>query len=320
MSNKFNYFRLIGISAVIILFGYLFASPVFGACIGGAAVWGTGDDKASCLQKKKLKKEEQQLKIQKKERELELERQSLQNNQGPGAGTGNTNVILGGLDMLMNGDQQENETAGEVVFSQHQVRIELMPYVVPGAYQFDDPGTPEQIFFNGAAWEYFLNRNLGFGLSWQRWSKAGGKDFDPVIAAQRDGSGDTAVFFPGAIDRLQYTSYVLYATINAELAPSWMSVLRLGIGQTKVDVEYSDINAAANPYARQPADNTYTDSASLMAGLAIEYIALTGTRIGGEIRYHNARYDTSDYTEYMNLGSTQIVFYMQFMLEPLGLL
>ena len=38
------------------------------------------------------------------------------------------------------------------------------------------------------------------------------------------------------------------------------------------------------------------------------------------MRYISARVQTSDYLEYTNLGSAQIGIYVQFMLEPFGLL
>jgi len=303
---------------MILLCCSFYSVTIFGACMGGVPVWGTGDDRESCAIKQNLKKEEQQLNIQEKKKELELKRRGIENS-GTGAGTGNTNVILGGINDLIGGGNDNVEMAQAMPFSQHQLRIELMPYVIPGAYQFDEPGMPKGYSF-GVAWEYYLNRNLGLGLVMQQWEKSGGRGFDPIMSEQRDGSGDTAVFFPGAIDSLRYTSYIAYASINAAISESWNSILRLGVGRTQIDVKYEDIDYAKHPYAHQPDDNTYTDTASLIAGLAIEHIASTGTRLGGEIRYHNARNDTDDYTEYLNMGSVQVVFYVQFMLTPLGLL
>lgn len=292
-----------------------------GACIGGKAVWGTGDDRVSCAKKQLLKKKRRDLEIERAEKELEDERQRI-NNSGTGSGTGNTNVILGGLqDMLKpDKDSPDSPEIKDIPFSQHQLRVEWMPYVIPGAYHFDEPGMPGNILTLGVAWEYFLNKNLGVGFLIQQWEKTGARNFDPVMTRQRDGSGDTAVFFPGAVDRMKWTSYTVYATINAPLADNWMTILRLGFGRTQVDIEYSGVNPSDHPYAIQPKDATYTDDASLMGGLAIEKWTQGGTRIGAELRYHNARHNTSDYTEYVNMGSAQVIFYVQFMLKPLGLL
>jgi len=196
--------------------------------------------------------------------------------------------------------------------------VELMPFVIPGAYQFDEPGMPEKFFVNGAAWDYYLNESFGIGLLWQQWAKDGGRGFDPIIHS--DTSGDTAVFFPGAIDRIKYTTYMPYITINSPLgSPTWNGVFRLGIGRTQAEIQYKTIDGVKYPGAEQPQDIIIADQTSVMFDLGVERWTY-GAKIGGALRYINARHDTSDYREYVNLGSAQVVFYVQFMLRPLGLL
>lgn len=311
---------------VIIFFILLFSLTInnaSGACLGKTPVWGTGDDKISCREKQQLKKEAQQLKIQKKRQKLANEKRRLRmNNQGIGSGEGNTNVILGGLSEIMSGRRaNENSGMSQIEITQHQFRVELMPYVIPGAYQFDAPGAPENFFINGLAWEYYLNENLGFGFLWQEWSKTGSQGFDPIMAQQRDGSGDTAIFFPGDVERISYRSMIPYVTINSQLgSPEWVAIGRVGVGITQAQVEYKSINKILYPLASQPGNKSYQDSTSLMFDLAIERWTESGTRLGGALRYINGRNETSNYLEYINLSSAQIVFYVQFMLKPLGLL
>lgn len=309
-------------AGMLIIFGCcLFSGVVFGGCMGKIPVWGTGDDKISCREKQRLKKEEQQLKIQRKKQEIAEEKRAL-NSPNIGSGHGNTNVVLGGLNEIFHGTQEQAEySASSIEISQHQVRVEVMPYVIPGAYQFDAPGMPEQFFINGLAWEYFVNKNLGFGFLWQEWSKTGSQSFDPVMAGQRDGSGDTAIFFPGDVERISYRSLMPYVTINAQLgSPLWVAVGRVGIGSTQAKVEYKDIDKTANPFAEQPGDATYQSMSSIMFDLAIERWTEGGTRLGFALRYVNARHETPNYLEYVNMSSAQAVFYVQFMLRPLGLL
>lgn len=287
------------------------------ACLGSAPIWGTGDTKESCADRQRLRKEERILANEEKERELKNRKERLNEPSNPER-TG----VIDDLKGILVGDDKPNDQIMDIPFSKHQLRIEFLPYVVLGAHPFDEPGMPEQIYppgGGGFAWEYFLNRNLGIGFLWQEFRKEGGRDFDPVMATQRDGSGDTVVFFPGAVDEMKYTSYMLYGSFNTELTPQWNSVVRFGIGKTYVTVEYSDINAAEYPFTRQP-DNLAIDSLSLMGGIGVERMWSTGTRIGGELRYLSSRNDTEDYTEYFNTGGLQIVLYIQFMLQPLGLL
>lgn len=307
----------------LLLFISLITSSIYAGCIGKHPVWGTGDDKKSCLEKQELKAEEKRLKFQQRKQKLENERLRLRaNNTGVGSGTGNNNIILSGLEEIISG-QKSGANQPDIVISKHQVRIEFMSYVIPGAYQFDKPGMPKPLY-NGLAWEYYVDPNLGFGVLWQEWNKEGGRSFDPIKTTQYDESGDAfqaTKHFPGHIDSISYRSIIPYVTINARLgSPLWVAIGRVGIGPTYASVKYKPINKASNPYADQPGDTTYTDGASLMFDLAIEKWTLGGTRMGGFIRYINARNDTSDYLEYLNMSSAQIGFYVQFMLRPLGLL
>ena len=193
----------------------------------------------------------------------------------------------------------------------HQTRVEIAPYVIPGAYQFDEPGMPEQFFFNGFAWEYYLNKTLGFGILYQKFAKTGGKDFDPVIYT--DSSGDVhAVAFPGAVKRLQYTAYIPYITINAKISPFWCLGGRIGVGRLEVEAEYDESQISSG-------STKHIDNTAMLFDLFVERW-FSGARIGGALRYITARTDTSNYIEYVNMGSAQMVIYAQFTLKPLGLL
>lgn len=313
--------RLIILICAILL---LSLNNIYGACIGQRPIWGTGETRESCIEKQELKAEAERLKIERKKQKLENERVRLRNNNtGIGSGTGNNNVILSGLEEIIAGKRNDKKDL-DIIISLHQIRVELAAYVIPGAYQFDSPGTPERLFVNGLAWEYYVNRNLGFGLLWQEWSKKGGRDFDPIKTTQYDESGDafqSTKYFPGLIENISYRSIIPYVSINARLgSPLWVAIGRLGIGPTYASVKYKSINRVENPYAEQPGDQTYTDGASLMFDLAIERWTLGGTRMGMFIRYINARNDTSNYLEYLNMSSAQIGFHVQFMLKPLGIL
>lgn len=304
----------------VVLLGMYVVDDARAACIGKLPVFGTGDDRRSCAEKVELKKEEQRLKIEEERQKIAKRRQAV--NSGTGAGTGNTNVILGGLQDMM-GNKLPEEPAETIVLTQHQARVELMPYVIPGAYQFDQPGMPEKVFFNGVAWEYYVNKNLGFGILWQEWAKEGGRDFDPVMNNHPDASGDyhsTATVFPGGIDRIKYTLYIPYVTVNTQLgSPLWNGVFRVGIGRTQADIEYNDINHLAYPYATQSEDVTRIDNTAMMFDLAVERWTY-GFKLGGALRYVNARYDTKDYHDYISMSSAQFIIYAQFMIRPLGLL
>lgn len=322
MEYLFKYISKIIITSIIIML-CLQAGTTLGACLGKRPVWGTGDDKVSCAAKYRLKQEEEQLAIEEKEKELKHRRRDLTRNEGTGSGTGNTNVILGSLKEMITGGDKAAKTIESIRLTRHQVRVELMPYVIPGAAQFDKPGMPEKLFFNGFGYEYYMNKNLGFGVLWQSWSKTGGMDFDPVTNNVKDKDGqyhDTAVFFPGEINRMKYTMYIPYVTINAELGnPLWNGVFRFGMGRTQVDVEFNQIDHGVYPYAVQPGDKRRVHNTSMMFDMAVERWT-SGFKLGGFMRYISARVQTNNYLEYTNLGSAQIGIYVQFMLEPLGLL
>jgi hypothetical protein len=312
------------IITLICVMSLLSLNNIHAACLGKSPIWGTADTRESCIEKQELKAEEERLKIERKKQSLENERLRLRNNNsGLGSGTGNNNIILSGLEELIAG-KRSNKNNIDIVISKHQLRIELAAYVIPGAYQFDQPGTPERLFINGLAWEYYVNRNLGFGLLLQEWSKKGGRSFDPIKTTQYDESGDafqSTKYFPGLIESISYRSIIPYVSINARLgSPLWVAIGRVGIGPTYAAVKYKSVNKTANPYAEQPGDKTYTDGASLMFDLAIERWTLGGTRMGMFIRYINSRNDTSNYLEYLNMSSAQIGFHVQFMLKPLGIL
>ena len=309
--KKVNYYSILLLCFVM----FLVSVNAHAACIKGSPVWGTGDTRETCKRKVELKQEEKRIEVEKKEREIKRKREALNNNSGIGAGQGNTNVVLGGLGDMLSGRNEEKLPDEQIVVTRHQLRVEVMPFVIPGAYQFDDPGMPEKFFFNGAAWDYYLNESFGIGFLWQQWSKEGGRGFDPVMD-----NAENPVFFPGAIDRIKYTSYMPYITLNSQLgSPLWNGVFRCGIGRTQGEIEYKTIDAVKYPGAEQPEDITIADQTSIMFDLGVERWTY-GAKIGGALRYINARHDTSNYREYVNLGSAQILFYVQFMLRPLGLL
>jgi hypothetical protein len=319
--NKIRYLAQYICVLFIVLLSFCGIDSALAACVGKLPIFGTGDDRRSCAIKAELKKEEKQLEIQEREERIARKKRAI-NNSGTGAGTGNTNVILGGL-RDMTGNKLQEEPMETIVLTQHQARVELMPYVIPGAYQFDAPGMPEKVFFNGAAWEYYVNKNLGFGILWQEWAKRSGRKFDPVMNNHPDASGDyhsTATVFPGGIDRIKYTLYIPYVTVNTQLgSPLWNGVFRCGIGRTQAEIEYNDINYLAYPYATQSEDVTRIDNTAIMFDLAVERWTY-GFKLGGALRYVNARYDTMDYHDYISLSSAQFIIYAQFMIRPLGLL
>lgn len=320
MTFKLKYFLIFSI--IYMLCG---GGVALGACIGGKPVWGTDDDRVSCARKQQLKEEKRKLELEKQERELAESRQRLYDGKKK-SGNDAPNVIIGKLqDILPSKEKEESEA--KIILTKHQLRIELMPYLIPGAAQFDEPGTPEHIFPNGAAWEYYLNPNLGFGIIIQRFHKIGGKSFDPIRNNVNVAAGDATpdyqsrpVLFPGAIDRVTYTHLIPYATFNAQLgSPLWNAVCRFGIGMTKAHIQYKDINTATYPNATQPDDVTRSDMGSLLFDIGVERWA-ENFKYGGALRYVKAKYDSNDYNKYFNMGSFQFVIYAQWMIRPLGLL
>lgn len=288
-----KYFFII-ICSTILLFLH---SHVSASCIGLVPVFGSGDTRETCKAKKNGKVEEEPEKIQ------------TQINEGVGSGEKNINVILN--DLPSSKSEQKTEADSGLILTTHQARIELAPYIIPGAYQFDSPGLPERIFINGLAWEYYLSKTLGFGILWQEWSKTGGRDFDPV--SYRDASGDThTIAFPGAINRLKYRLLIPYVTLNANISPLWCIGGRVGIGHVDVEAEYNESEISSG-------NSRYDDNTSLLFDLFIERW-FRGARVGGALRYVNARYNTTNYLDYINLGSFQTVIYVQFTLKTLGIL
>ncbi len=294
----------------IILILFIFAVSAFfsqnlsASCIGSIPVFGTGSTKEDCKKKSQSPAEISP------EEDDEIDNEIPPFYQGTGAGTHNTNVILGSQPFV-NQSSPSAESDSGLILTTHQVRIELAPYIMPGAYQFDDPGLPERVFLNGFSWEYYLNKTLGFGILYQEWSRSGGRDFKPI--SFRDSSGDTHdVAFPGAVQRLKYTLYIPYVTINAKLSPLWCLGGRFGIGHVGVEAEYNESQISSG-------NTKYSDNTSLLFDLFLERW-FSGARVGTALRYISARTDTDDYLEYMNMGSAQVVLYVQFTLKPLGLL
>lgn len=299
MKNSFYLYVIICCSIIFLSFRH----DVSAACIGNIPVFGSGDTKATC------KAKQGEIPAQEVQPQTETKPEPTQNNQGVGSGAHNTNFIVG--DLPSSQSQETLEEDSGLVLTTHQVRIEIAPYVIPGAYQLDKPGMPERVFFNGFAWEYYINKTLGFGLLWQEWSKTGARNFDPITYT--DSSGDIHTLgLPGAVNRLKYTLYIPYVTINAKLAPKWCLGGRFGIGHVGVEAEYNESKINSG-------NSKYSDNASMLVDLFIERW-FSGARIGGALRYINAQTDTTDYLQYINLGSAQVVFYAQFTIKAFGLL
>jgi hypothetical protein len=272
-----------------------------------------------------LKEAKRRLALERQEQEIAEARRRLYDGEKK-SGEDTRNVIVGSLQDILSGGKKE-EAKAKIILTKHQARIEWMPYLIPGAAQFDEPGTPENLFLNGVAWEYYLNPNLGFGILIQQFHKAGGKNFDPIMnnlnMAAADETADyqsRPVLFPGAIERVSYTHLIPYVTFNTQLGtPLWNAVCRFGIGMTKADITYKTIDKKAYPYADQPSDVSRSDNASLLFDIGIERWS-ENIKIGGALRYINARHDASNYNEYFNMSSAQVLFYVQWMIRPFGLL
>jgi len=275
------------------------APSAFAKCIGLVPVWGTGDTKETCKSKKHG--------IQPEEKP-----ETTTNNDGVGSGTHNTNVILGALTgENTKKDADEVASYNALKPSIHQIRLEMAVYMIPSAYQFDTPGMPERSPLpNGVAYEYYLNPSLAFGIAYQQLAKSGGRSFDPISYA--DASGDTHVIgYPGALDRLKYTSYIPYVALNAKLAQSWYIGGRFGIGRVEIEAEFNGSDRSGS--------KKYIDNTSMMVDLYVEKW-FRGVRAGAGLRYIMAQNDTADYLEYMNMGSAQVMIHFQWTLETFGLL
>ncbi len=145
----------------------------------------------------------------------------------------------------------------------------------------------------------------------QEWSKSGGKSFDAVTFT--DSSGDVHnIAFPGAINRLKYRHIIPYITINGPISPIYSIGGRIGVGRVDVQAEYDSGVAHSG-------NTKFADNAALLVDLFVER-HWRGTVGGVALRYISARNDTSNYNEYINMGSAQVVVYFEFLLETLGLL
>jgi len=267
-----------------------FPASLFADCIGSVPVYGTGSSFSDCSSNNK-------------------KTPPLTTNSGPGAGKSNINVFTAPTTEPETPDELSTSETEKPIVAKHQVRLEIAPWIIPGAYQFDTPGMPERLFINGAAWEYYLNKSLSFGVLWQQFSKTGGRDFKNV--SYTDASGDAhSIAEPGSLDRLKYTAYMPYVAINAHLSPKWILGGRFGVGRVEVEAEYSDSSGMQN--------QSYDNNTAMLFDMFIEYI-WTDVKLGGNVRYMIANNNTDDYLEYINMGSAQIVFYAQWMLRDLGI-
>lgn len=294
MKSSIVFLKLFCIIGAILLS----VSSASAACMGLIPVYGTGSTKEDCKKKKHGIQEEKPA-------------ETIQN-EGVGSGTHNTNVILGAL-TGENKSKAENDVASYNALkpSIHQIRMEMAVYMIPSAYQFDTPGMPERAPLpNGVAYEYYLNPSLAFGILYQKLDKSGGRGFDPISYV--DSSGDTHIIgYPGAIDRLKYTSYIPYVALNARLAQSWYIGGRLGIGRVEIDAEFNGSDKSGS--------KKYIDNTSMLFDLYVEKW-FRGVRAGAGLRYVMAQNDTADYLEYMNMGSAQVMIHFQWTLETFGLL
>jgi hypothetical protein len=325
--------------SVILLVGavLLFTIPAYAACVKGKHVPLTSGNQDLCDQEEKLNLERKKQELKEQRKELELRKKEAQNNSGTGAGQGNTNVILGNL-LGQNGAGQQKEVT-DFVISKHQFRVELAFYVIPAAYGFDEPRTPSPFMINGIAYEWYLNENLGLGFLWQRYTVEGGKDFDPITVqktftetvevigadgtkenATRTITRDVPIYFPGLVERIKYERRFIYVTGNAPLfSQKWNGIFRLGMGQALAQIEYGSIDKS-NPtyqYASQPDNQDVSSSRSLYLDIGIERWTV-GVKIGGSFRFISASDENKKYLEYVSLGSSEFVFYVQMNIPGLG--
>lgn len=295
MKNNFHWIYVCGVS-IFLLSIFHFPSTLSAACIGGIAVVGTGDTNATCRAKKN-------------QTEVPDEPPDQTINEGRGSGKGNTNIFLD--DPVTDRRNSYEQSSSDFIPTVHQIRAEMALYMIPGAYQFDEGGMPERTFPNGLAYEYSFNKTLSFGFLYQQWSKNGGKDFDPIT--YKDSSGDVhSIASPGAINRLKYELYLPYIAVNAPLSPRWHLGLRFGIGRVEVEAEYNESKIKSG-------NSQYSDNTSMLVDMFVEYW-VRGFRLGGFLRYIQSQHETTNYLEYMNLGSAQFGISCQFTLETLGVL
>jgi len=272
--------------------------------------WGTGDTKETCRYKAKQVARQKALEL--KARDLEINKQEYNLRNGI---TGNNNVVLG-LGGLFGKNQQENADMAvtSLVQTKHQLRVEIMGFLKADSAYFNAPKAPDAIFFNGAAWEYYVSPNMGFGVLWQQFSLSGARDFDVI----KDNSGDV-LFFPGNVTKGDYSLLLPYVTFNGQISDPWHWTFQVGIGRNEVKLEYKEVDYKAYPNARKSEDRELTDSAAFMFGLNVEKWS-SGMKYGCGTRIITSSVDTSDYLEQMNMGSQQFLCYVQWMIRPLGLL
>lgn len=192
--------------------------------------------------------------------------------------------------------------------ARHQARIELTMWVIPGADHFDTPGMPEKFFFNGAAYEYALNKNLFFGVLLQQFAKTGGRDFNDV--SYTDASGDARVIAsPGALERLQYTAYIPYVSVYDNLSGPWGAGFRFGIGRIEVDAEYKDSSGMGN--------KKFDDNTAMLIDAFLDW-TWGDFRLGAYVRYVISNNDSNDYLDYLDMGGSQVGLSAQWMFRDLG--
>lgn len=290
--------------SLLITFFLLFSGSLHAKCIGLVPVWNTGDTEATCRAKQN-RTEPRQPENPAPKKDV---RKINDYNQGPGSGHHNINI---------NTDRPPRNPYSEIsrrhnyfTPSVHQARLEMSPYIIPNASQFDEPGMPEQLFpGNGLAWEYWINKSLGAGILLQQFSVSGGRGFDPI--QYTDSSGDVhSIGHPGAVNRLKYNVYIPYVVIDGVLSEEWSMGARLGIGRVSVEAEYNESKVGSG-------NQKYDDNFSMLIDVYFGY-KIRGFILGSAFRYINARSDTNDYLEYMNLGGVQFVLFAQFMIPSLG--
>lgn len=286
----------------------LITPDIQAACLGKTPLWGTGDTKETCRYKAMQTAEKKRLELEATDKEIAQQRYNLNNGV-----TGNNNVILGGL-FGKNQQAEVPENGSVIVLTQHQFRVEVMAGLKADSAYFNTPKAPDAIFFNGAAWEYHISPNMGFGILLQQFTLSGASDFDTI----KDNSGDV-LFFPGNVTKAQYSLLLPYVTFNGQISNPWHWTFQVGIGRNEVKLEYKDVDLKAYPNARKSVDRELTDSAALMLGLNIEKWS-SGMKYGCGTRLISSSVDTTSWMDKMNMGSTQALCYVQWMIRPLGLL
>lgn len=315
----------------------LFANSVNASCVKGKHVPLTSGNQELCDQEEKLDLEKKKQELKEEQEKLDARKQGINNNSGLGSGEKNVNVVLGSL-LGQTGNAASNSEA-DMKISKHQFRVELAFYTIPAAQGFDEPQMPEVFMVNGLAYEWYLNKNFGIGFLWQRYNVTQGKDFDPITVqkeftetvdvvgadgttqqATRTVTREVPVYFPGAINRISYERRLFYVTGNAELfSPVWNGVFRFGTGQSIAHIEYDDIDTSNEryKYAKQPQNVSHNANQTFYLDLGVERWTV-GVKMGACFRFINAAPDTTDVMEYIGLGGSEFVFYVQLNIPGLG--